>query len=483
VRFFPAILFLGRLLVAFAAVMLVPAAVALIYNEPDSAFVFAATAAVTLFFGFGMVFAVQGAAGEARRRSDLLAFVAAWPLTAAFAAAPLYFLGATPSLTDAYFEAVSGLTTSGASVIADLDSVGRAVIFWRAWMQWLGGLWTIVMAISILPAFGIGAMDAFRSAMPYGEYVGLGTRARALATTMAGIYGGLTIVCMAALWAAGLPPFDAIALAMSTLSTGGFATRSAGLAAFDSPLVEALLIVFMLMGAVNFTVFWALMRGRWRALIRDPEIPYLVGLTIVGGVVLAALLSRESGLAAGEALRRGVFTAVSALTTTGFTLPGETAWPVVLTILVLFLMFIGGSTASTAGGIKIMRARLALGQGQRELARLAHPHGVVAILYGGAPVSERMIQALATYFILFTTTLAGLAAVLALSGLAPEHALAMAAATLSNAGAGLGLVMSGPANFALLPDASKWVVSAGMIVGRLELVAALVIFLPAFWRR
>lgn len=482
-RFFPAILFLGRLLVAFAAVMLVPAAVALIYNESGAAFIFAATAAVTLFFGFGMVFAVQGVAGEARRRSDLLAFVAAWPLTAAFAAVPLYLLGATPSLTDAYFEAVSGLTTSGASVIADLDSVSRAVIFWRAWMQWLGGLWTVVMAISILPAFGIGAMDAFRSAMPYGEYVGLGTRARALATTMAGIYGGLTAVCMAALWAAGLPPFDAIALAMSTLSTGGFVTRSAGLAPFDSPLVETVLVVFMLMGAVNFTVFWALVRGRWRALIRDPEIPYLVGLAIVGGVVLAALLSRESGLAAGEALRRGAFTAVSALTTTGFTQPGDAPWPVVLTILVLFLMFIGGSTASTAGGIKIMRARLALGQGQRELARLAHPHGVVAILYGGAPVSEHMIHALATYLILFTTALAGLAAVLALSGLAPEHALSMAAATLTNAGAGLGLVTPGAASFAQLPDASKWVVSAGMIVGRLELVAALVVFLPAFWRR
>ena len=482
-RFFPAILFLGRLLAAFAASMLAPAIVALIYDEPGVSFIFLATAAVTLFFGMGMVLAAQGAAGEVRRRSDLLAFVAAWPVAAAFAAVPLFLLGATPSPVDAYFEAVSALTTSGASVIGDLDAVSRGVVFWRAWMQWLGGLWTIVMAISILPTLGIGAMDAFRSAMPHGEYVGLGTRARQLAATMAGIYGGLTAICAIALWAAGMPPFDAIGYAMSTLSTGGFVTDTAGLGAFDSPLVEGILIVFMLLGAVNFTLFWALLRGRWKALARDPEVPYLIGLALVGTAVITALLFRASGLDAIDALRRGLFTTVSALTTTGFVQPMSVPWPAVLTILVLFLMFVGGSTASTAGGVKLMRARLALGQGRRELARLSHPHGVVAILYGGAPVSERTIQSLATYFILFTTALAALAATLALLGVEPEDALAMAAVSLTNSGSGFDLVTGTAARFALLPETAKWVLSAGMLLGRLELVAALVVFLPTFWRR
>lgn len=482
-RFFPAILFLGRLLAAFAASMLAPAIVALIYDEPGVSFIFLATAAVTLFFGMGMVFATQGSAGEVRRRSDLLAFVAAWPIAAAFAAVPLYLLGATPSPVDAYFEAVSALTTTGASVIGNLDAVSRGVVFWRVWMQWLGGLWTIVMAISVLPALGIGAMDAFRSAMPHGEYVGLGTRARQLAATMASIYGGLTAICAISLWAAGMPPFDAIGYAMSTLSTGGFVTSTAGLGAFDSPLVEAVLIVFMLLGAVNFTLFWALLRGRWRALVRDPEIPYLIGLALVGTAVISALLFRASGLNAGDALRRGLFTTVSALTTTGFVQPINVPWPAVFTVLVLFLMFVGGSTASTAGGIKLMRARLAFDHGRRELARLSHPHGVVAILYGGAPVSERTIQALATYFILFTIALGVLAAILAIFGVTPEDALAMAAVSLTNSGSGFDLVTGTAARFALLPETAKWVLSAGMILGRVELVAALVVLLPTFWRR
>ena len=477
------IAFLGWLLAAFAVAMLAPAAVALGYGETGAAGVFVITASVTLFFGIGMVFATQGAERRVRRRGNFLAAVVAWPLLALFGAAPFFFLGAVATPTDAFFESLSGLTTTGATVISGLDSQGHGVLFWRAWMQWLGGLGTIVLAVLVLPMLGVGGMQVFRSAMPLGDRAALEAHAMRSALALGWIYAGLTALCAGGLWAAGMPGFDAIGHALSTLSTGGFSTRDAALGAFDNPSVELILIVFMLAGAMNFTLFWALLHGRPKIMRDDLESRAMLVVATLAAVGAAYVLARHSAIGGVDALRHGAFAVVSSLTTTGFVTRTGEAWPTALPILFLVLMLVGGSTGSTAGGVKLMRAALVVKQGRRELARLAHPHAVVRIRYGARTVPEPAIQALWSFLVLFLTGLAALAIALAALGLDAEDAVPMALATLTNSGAGLSLISGPEARYDVLSDATKWIVCVGMLVGRVELVAVAALMTRMFWRR
>ena len=481
--FAPVIAFLGWLLALFASAMLLPAAVALAYGEARGAAVFAATASVTLFFGIGLVFATQGAERRIQRHGNFLLAVIAWPLLAVFGAAPFYLLGAVATPTDAFFEALSGLTTTGATVMSGLDEQGRGVVIWRAWLQWLGGLGTIVLAVSVLPMLGVGGMQVFHGAMPHGDHASLEARAIRSAAALSWIYAGLTLACAAALLAAGMPAFDAFGHALSTLSTGGFSTRDAALGYFDDPWIESVLIVFMLAGAMNFTLYWALLHGRPKIFRDDTESRALLGAAALGALGAAYVLARHGTVDIGEALRHGVFAVVSTLTTTGYVNRTIDPWPTVLPILFLALMFVGGSSGSTAGGVKLMRVALAMKQGRRELARLSHPHGVVRIHYGERAVPAPAIQALWSFFILFLASLATLAVVLSALGLDTVRAVSTALVTLTNSGAALPLVAGADASYAVLPDVTKWVLCLGMLLGRLELVTAVVLLTPMFWRR
>lgn len=479
------IAFLGRLLAAFAVSMLAPAAVALRYDETAAAGVFTTTASVTLFIAIGMIFATQGTQRRVQRRGNFLVAIVAWPLLALFGAVPFFFLVADPGLTstDAFFEAFSGLTTTGATVIPGLDAQGRGVLFWRAWLQWLGGLGTIVLAVSVLPMLGVGGMQVFRSAMPHGDHATLGARARRSALALSWVYAGLTLACAGALWAAGMPGFDAIGHALSTLSTGGFSTRDAALGAFDSASIEAVLIVFMLAGAMNFTLFWALLHGRPRVLRDDSESHALLAVAVLAALGAAYVLAGQSAIGVVDALRHGAFAVVSTFTTTGFVTGMAEPWPTALPILFLALMLIGGSSGSTAGGVKLMRVFLAIKQGRRELARLSHPHGVVRIQYGAQTVPEPAVQAMWSFFALFFAGFAVLAIVLAGLGLDARGAVTMALATVTNSGAGLSLVAGPEASYAALPGVTKWVVCLGMLLGRVEFVAMLALLMPMLWRR
>lgn len=474
---------LGRLLAIFAVAMLAPALVALAYGEQRSAMVFAGTAGATLFFAVAMVFAMHGTDRPIGRRGNLLLAFVSWPLLAAFGAAPLFMLDAVMTPTDAFFEALSGLTTTGATVMWGLEEQGRAVVFWRSAMQWLGGLATIVVAVSLLPALEVGGMQLFQSVMPYGHHATIEARLRRTTATLGWIYALLTAICAAALWAAGMPGFDAVGHALSTLSTGGFSTRDASIGAYDSPLIELVLMVFMLAGALNFTLYWALLHGRVRAFRDDPEFRPLLTVALAAGVLVIVFLAGQDSIDGVTALRQGAFATVSMLTTTGFVGDLSVFWPSSVFILLLILAFIGGSSGSTSGGVKLMRVGLALRQGRRELARLSHPHGVVRVHYGESAVSEPAMQAVWGLLFLFVTGFAALTIVLSALGLDPEYAVAMALATLTNSGAGLAMIAGPGAGYVLLPDAAKWVLCAGMLLGRLELVAAVALMTPLFWRR
>jgi trk system potassium uptake protein TrkH len=483
VAFAPVVALLGRLISLFAGAMLAPVLCALVYGELRAASIFAGSAAVTLFFGGGMIFATQGTESRLRGGGDFLLVVIVWPIIALFAAGPFLLLGAVETPTDAFFEAFSGLTTTGATVIGGLDEQLRSVLFWRAWLQWLGGLATIVMAVSVLPMLGAGGMQMFRSAMPHGDHATIVDRVRRSALTLSWIYALLTLICAIALWLAGMSGFNAIAYAFSTISSGGFVPHDGSISDFGNPFIESVIMIFMVAGIVNFTLYWALLHGRPSVFCRDDECRLLYLIILFAALLAILVLNQQGELGAFESIRRGLFATLSMVSTTGFVNRLVDPWPAMLPILFLALALIGGSSGSTAGGIKLMRLYVAARQGRRELERLAHPHGVVSIRYNGQAVPESVVQALWSFFILYMFTFAGLSIMLSFFGLNPGEAVPMALVTLTNAGAGLPLVGGDEAAYALLPTAAKWILCFGMLMGRLELVAVVTVLTPMFWRR
>lgn len=472
---------IGWLLLGWAGAMLLPVLVALNYGETGAAGAFFASATLTAFAGGALTIATRGVGRPVSKREAFLVAVLAWTTLSAFGALPFLFTGTVPGVTEAYFEALSGLTTTGASVLGDLDRVPRSVLFWRALSQWSGGFGTIILALAMLSLLGVGGMQLAPSAMPRGGRDSLGARLLESARSIWWIYGLLTLIGAVLLWAAGMPPFDALSHAMTTISSGGFSTRNGSVGAFASPLVEAVLIVFMLAAASNFTLLWALFHGRTRPLREDPELRYL--LLFGGGaaaLVFAALLADGMGL--GASLREATFSAVSVLTTTGFTTGSVAVWPFGLSALFLGLMMIGGATGSTAGGLKIMRATLMVKEGGRELARLAHPHGVVQLRFGRRTLPDSALGAVWAFIILYLLCFVAVTLGLAAFGLDLQAALAAAGAALSNAGPAMAMVTGGEDGFVLLPAGAKWLLVVAMLLGRLELFTLLAMLSPAFWR-
>ena len=474
---------LGWGLAIFAATMLVPVLIALGYGETEQAASFAFSAVLTAFAGGGFIIATRGSRREVSSREGLLLAVLFWTVLPLFGGLPFLFNDAFGSVTDSYFEALSGLTTTGATVLTDLDQVERSVLLWRASLAWLGGLATILLAISLLSLQGIGGMELYRSALPKGEKEALQQRLIEPARSIWWVYAGLTLVCAIVLWISGMPAFDAVAYALSTLSSGGFTTFDGAAAMSNKPLLEFVLIVFMIAAAVNFTLHWALAHGRPREYAADPELRHLLALVIVATAAASAVLYWQAGYDIGESVRIGLFGVVSMLTTTGF-MSGEGAnWPVFLPVLLLALSLVGGSTGSTAGGIKLMRFLLFLKQGRRELARLAHPHGIARLHYGHVTVPDSALRSAWSFFIMFMCCFVLLAVALAALGLDMRAALAATVAGLSNNGPAFAVGLAEGGGYAALPNGAKWVFCLAMLLGRLEILAVLIVFSAALWRR
>ena len=458
----------GYALVLMAGAMVVPAVVALGFQEYGQALTFFVAAALTSFMGGGLAIATRGAAQDASKREGFLLVVLLWLLLPAFA----------------YFEAVSGLTTTGATVLVDFAAAPRSVLFWRAMVGWIGGLSTIVFALALLSLYGIGGMQLYRSAMPRGERDALMPRLVEGVRSVWKIYVVLTLACAAALWISGMSPFESITHAFSALSTTGFSNQAGSVATLANPVAEIVLIVFMIAAALNFTLHWAALQGAPGAYLRDPE------LRLFAVIGLAALIATYLAVGAPDpaqswqtTLRHLLFTVVSVMTTTGFATADATEWPLFVPVLLFALVLVGGSTGSTAGGLKMMRVLLFLKQAGRELARLPHPHGVVRIHYGERVVPDAAMVAAWSFFFFFVVALAALAGVLALAGLDFRGALTMAAAALSNAGPVAEIINPGGSGHAALGAAAKWALCLAMVLGRLELLALLVLVRRSFWRR
>lgn len=476
----PVLLAVGILLSTLGAAMLLPALFDAAAGNPDWR-VFAASAGVTMFVGVGLTVSNWGRSRELTIKQAFLLTTVAWVALTAFAAIPFAWSSLELSYTDSFFEAMSGITTTGATIMAGLDDMQPGILLWRGLLQWLGGLGIIVMALSVLPMLKVGGMQLFR-------VEGFDTAGKILprATQIAGelsvLYIALTAVCASAYNIAGMSAFDALVHSMTTIATGGFANYDASFAHFTSLPIEIIAVVFMILGGTPFVLFLRAFHGDFRSIVQDSQVRwYLAALAVAS---FLAWLSRgpDAPEATSSPLMDAIFNTVSIMTGTGYATAAFDLWSPMAVSLFFILMFIGGCSGSTSCGIKIFRFQV-LFQGLRQKVRLMfHPHGVFLETYNGRPLSPDVISAVTTFFFMYIGGFAVTAIALEMMGLDTMTAISGAATAVSNVGPGLGETIGPSTNFASLPDSAKWVLSVAMLLGRLELFAVLVLLLPAFWR-
>ena len=474
---------LGLLLMVFSSTLLPPIFIGMYYADGAVA-PFAEAFALTLAFGFLLYLPVHNQKKELRLRDGFLVVVLFWTVLGIVGGLPLYLSGIYDiSVTDAVFESISGLTTTGATVITNIDNMPHALLFYRQELQWLGGMGIIVLAVAVLPMLGIGGMQLFRAETPGPVKDNkLTPRITETAKALWYIYLGLTISCALAYWLAGMSLFDAISHAFSTVAIGGFSTHDASIGYCNNTGIELIAVIFMLLSGVNFAIhFTAIRRRSLNPYRRDAEFrTYALVLFVVSIITIGYLQLTKTFSSTTESIIEGLFQVVSIGTTTGFTTAEYYTWPGFLPVLLLYVSFIGGCSGSTGGGIKVIRILLLVKQGVRELKRLIHPNAQIVVKIGKKPMPENVIEAVWGFFAAYFAILALMILLLMATGLDQETAFSAVAACLNNLGPGLGDVGR---NFASINDVAKWILALAMLLGRLEIFTLLVLFTPAFWRK
>ena len=473
---------LGLLLMMFSLTMLPPVLISFIYDE-QSWWPFVQGFGMTLAAGIVFWLPVHKSKRDLRLRDGFLIVASFWTVLGTAGAAPLYFADALSlSITDAVFESMSGLTTTGATVLTGLDELPKAILYYRQQLQWLGGMGIIVLAVAVLPMLGVGGMQLYRAEAPGPVKDNkLTPRITETAKALWYVYVAFTIACTLSYMAAGMGWFDALCHAFSTVAIGGFSTHDLSIGYFDSNAIDLVAIFFMFAAGINFSLhFYAWRYVSLRHYSKDPEFrAYTAVLIVVSVLVVATLFQHQYFDTAGQTIVRGVFQAVSIATTTGFTTDSFSTWPTVLPVLLLFASFIGGCAGSTAGGIKVIRCLLIYKQGVREIMRLVHPNAEIPVKLGNTAVQYRVVDAVWGFFSIYIVVFGVMMLIMMATGVDQVTAFSAVAATLNNLGPGLGDVSSG---FMSLNDTAKWIAMAGMLLGRLEIFTLLVLITPMFWR-
>jgi trk system potassium uptake protein TrkH len=470
----------GALTALAGLTMLVPAGIgAGVYGEAASIQI-ALAAAITVMVGFGLN-RWAGPVEEISVRDGFAIVTLGWISVAAFGSLPYLLTGAIPSIHGAFFEAMSGLTTTGSTVVTDIDTLPRGVVLWRSLTQWMGGMGIIVLSVAIMPLLGIGGMQLMQAEIPGLSADRLRPRIRQTATILWAAYALLTLAEAALLWAGGMTPFQAVNHALTTMATGGFSTEDTSLSGFG-PFVQYVAATFMFLAGVNFTLHYSWMTGRWGPIRRNQELRVYAFLIAVATLVLALLLWVPGTMTMEGSFRAGLFQATSIMTTTGYATADYEGWRPAAQFLILLLMLVGGCTGSTAGSIKVLRHMIVAKEARISMRKLLHPRGVFVYKVEGKPVSSDTLASVSGFLLLFLLTLALGVLALTLLGLDALTALGAAATTLANVGPGFGLV--GPAEtFAPISAPALWVMSALMLLGRLELYTVLILFTRGYWRR
>ncbi|MDH4215616.1 MAG: TrkH family potassium uptake protein [Gallionella sp.] len=484
-RAFTVIHALGLMLVVFSAAYIMPVAASLIYGDYTMLLDFLLVMGWTASAGLLMWLLTRRHKGELSIRHGYLLVVAMWTAMPAFATIPLLMMLPDLSFTDAYFETMSGLTTTGATVLTGLDALPPAINVWRHEMEWLGGLGIIVLAVAVLPLLGIGGRQLFKAEMPGPmKETALTPRIADTARNLWVVYVAITLVCIGALKWAGMDWLDAICHAFSTMGLGGFSTHDASVGYFDSPLIEIVMIMFMLFAVINFATHFLAWRGKTPTVYwHDTEAKAAIGLILFSCLGVAVFLWWNGVYPEFlTALRHASFNVVSIGASSGFASVDYGQWPIFAPMWMLFIGCIAACSGSTGGGIKMMRTLVLVKQGGRELLRLLHPAVVNPMKIGGHVVPNNIVFAVLGFIFLYFLTTLTLTFLLLISGLDFISALTAVLATVNNFGPGLGVV--GPAsNYQGLTDFQTWVCTFGMLVGRLEIFTVLILFTPQFWRR
>ncbi len=472
---------LGFLIFVEGVAMLLALAVALIYGEHDST-AFLISSGICLVTGGAIAWLTNGAKIDIGKREGFIIVALVWVVFSFFGSLPYILSNSIPNFTNAFFETISGFTTTGSSILSDIEALPHGILFWRSISQWLGGMGIIVLSLAILPVFGIGGMQLYSAEVPGPAPDKISPRIRQTAKTLWTIYLGFTATEIILLWIGGMSFYDAVCHSFTTMATGGFSTKQASIAHWSSPFIQYVIIVFMFFAGTNFTLSYLALKGRFKSVFKDEEFKYygffILGFTalIFGGLLLTTQLGVE------HAFRDSLFQVVSIITTTGYVTTDYLLWTPFLTILIFTLFFFGGSAGSTGGGIKIMRIVILLKNSYYELRRLIHPHAIIPVKFNKHSVDAKIVTNVLEFFMLYLIIFALSTIVFTLIEPDMESAMGAVASSLGNIGPGLGNV--GPTeNFLHVSPVGKWFLSFLMLLGRLELFTILVLFSPAFWKQ
>lgn len=478
-QFGPVIFIIGILMTVLSIGMAVPAFVDLYYGSPDwQSFMFSSL--TTGFCGILMILANRRDAITVTRKQAFLLTALSWLALALFSALPFYYSEMNMSLADSFFESMSGITTTGSTVIDNLGEAPKGILIWRSILQWIGGIGIIVMAISVLPMLRVGGMQLFR--LESSEKEKVLPRATQMASSIAFIYLFLTAACMMTYKAFGMSTFDAAAHAMTTIATGGFSTYDTSFGHYHTPELEYTAVFFMITGCLPFMLYLRALTGNWRALWNDTQVRCFFALVFSSAMFLTIYLSLSSVLPFYEAFRRSLFNVVSVMSGTGYASADYMIWGHVAVGFFFFLSCVGGCAGSTTCGIKIFRFQVLYAIALSQIRQLIYPSGVFTPRYNGKPLPEDVPTSVMSFFFIYAVAFVVLSLVLSMIGLDFLTATSGAMTAISNVGPGLGDIIGPAGTFKPLPDSAKWVLSFGMLLGRLELFTVLVLLSRQFWK-
>ncbi|MDP3103028.1 MAG: TrkH family potassium uptake protein [Candidatus Methanoperedens sp.] len=471
---------LGTVIKFLGISLLAPLLVALYYQEPASIRIFAFSSILTFFTGLLLEKIFRSEFEELSHRESIVIVALGWFMAAMFGGGPFLLAGLSP--VDALFESMSGFTTTGSSILPDIEIYSRSIIFWRGMTQWLGGMGIIVLVLAILPRIAVAGRQMFKSEAPGPMKDKLKPRLKDTAQILWWVYIIFTMLEIGLLYYAGMTMYDATVHSFSTLATGGFSSNNLSIEAYDNIKIELIIIVFMFIGGSNFNLFYRTLNVNWKSLISDREFQAYTMIILASTAVITMQLWGV-GKTIEEAVRYASFQVVSIITTTGFASTDFALWPESTKIILLLLMFVGGSAGSTGGALKVVRIILLMKYGAREIYRSIHPKMVRPIRLGETVIPEDVMQAILSFSILYILVFLGSSLVLSMLGLDFMSSISASATTLGNVGPGLSSQVGPMSNFASLPVVGKLVLIFNMWVGRLEVMTVLVLFVPSFWKK
>jgi len=472
---------LGLLLVVEGISMLLALGISLWFGDGDS-LAFFYSALICIFPGLTAIALTSNSNKNITKREGFLIVTLVWIVFSFFGSLPYILSGAIPDYTNAFFETMSGFTTTGSSILENIEEMPHGILFWRSLTQWLGGMGIIVLTLSVMPIFGIGGMQLFTAEVPGPTPDKISPKIHQTARVLWGLYIAFTTLEFLLLWVGGMSWFDSICHSLTTMASGGFSTKQASIAHWDSPFIQYVIIFFMILAGTNFSLSYLVLKGKFSRLYLDEEFKYyilfIVGFTIMifSGLLITSHLDVE------QSFRDSLFQVVSIITTTGYATADYLTWSPVLTLLIFALFFFGGSAGSTGGGIKIMRIVVLLKNSYYELRRIIHPNAIIPVRFNNHSVDAKIVTNVLAFFMFYMIVF--FLSTIVFTLFEPDFSTAMGAVatSLGNIGPGLGSV--GPAeSFLHVHPVGKWFLSFLMLLGRLELFTVLVIFSPAFWKQ